>query len=136
MLRDKMNISSIYSRVPIIIADIEFEARPVVFKMIDGVPVDIELYETVCPDCGSMIQFAPDNKKYGDIFIVQCGACKRPSKEHVVENIGKVIEQTSNVSIQQEFKLASRELSSPFIDPIEIGIFSVDEIDFDAGKKS
>lgn len=118
-------MESIFDRIDVVIAKHELTARPVDFKQDDdGNLIEILRYETTCPLCGCMVQFALSDAVIDDkrMFVEcsECGAGKDhgvsiPVKSIIVAQVGQIVERSSGVVVPDR--------GCPFIDPIADGVF-------------
>jgi hypothetical protein len=111
-----------YDRIEVKIAGQMLSARPIVFTYKGDEIVGVEKYETTCPSCGCMIHFGTGITETGCKECGAGGAIKAPipKDELSIAVVGQIFERNE---IPPEVTPVDR--GCPFVDPIELGIFSI-----------
>jgi len=95
----------IYDSVDIEFNGFKLSARPILFNYDkNGNPISIIKYETLCPNCGNLIEIF-------DLSVIKC-TCK--VNQQKIVKVGSV-----KSDVKKEIE------TCPFVDPIELGIFKI-----------
>lgn len=115
-------MSNLYALVNIKIAGLSTHARPVEFEYDDKrQPISIKKIVTTCPKCSSFNEYKVDIKDNSDIIEVKCDNCEKSGKKDInVIKVEKKID-TTKVTITES-------VESDFIDPIQAGLFHVEQV--------
>ena len=106
-------IPTLYSRIPIKINYIDFEARPISYDMDEqGNHIKATDFETTCPDCGNAVQFNIDSCEFvNGVPNIFCG------NGH-----------SANITVRKDAPPKSQKRvvevhEYPLLDPVVLGIF-------------
>lgn len=107
-----------FERIELLVVGVKLSARPIEFEFDKNKnPIKATKYETTCPKCGDMIQF------FGVKESVGCAACGAiATKVKIVEP--SVIIKHGAVARRKVNDQEQR--GCPFIDPVEVGVFKVE----------
>jgi|APFre7841882654_1041346.scaffolds.fasta_scaffold88991_2 hypothetical protein len=113
-------MAELYDKINVLVAGIELDARPVEFELDkDENPIVPLVYETVCPQCGCMIQFKIKEVALVDgkpsIGCVECGAY---SKGPQMVKVSGAVQIAVEGQIVESNVVKIQDCGCPFVDPI------------------
>jgi transcription elongation factor Elf1 len=113
-------MSNLYALVEVKIAGVMGHARPAEFDYDEkGQPKAIKKIVTTCPKCSAFNEYVVNIEDNSGVFVFQCSSCEKSA------------EQVNDVEISESRKDVLEIISkddSDFVDPIELGLFNVEQI--------